>query len=57
MILNNSFLDYENMFDNVKLLTENEIMSILRPGLSGALFARRYDEQKSENGGRKQAPK
>src|SRR5690606_4649617 len=25
----------------------------LRPGLSGALFARRYDEQKSGSGGRK----
>ena len=29
----------------------------LRPDLSGALFARRHDEQKSGNGGRKLAPK
>ena len=29
----------------------------LRPDLSGALFTRRYDEQKSGNGGRKKAPK
>ena len=28
-----------------------------RPDLSGALFARRHDEQKSGNGGRKCAPK
>ena len=27
-----------------------------RPDLSGALFARRHDEQKSGNGGRKKAP-
>ncbi len=29
----------------------------LRPGLSGALFVRRHDEQKSGNGVRKKAPK
>ena len=29
----------------------------LRPDLSGALFARRHDEQKSGNGGRIKLPK
>lgn len=50
IILNNSLLDYENKFDNMKILTENERKRILRPGLNGALFAGAQRRQKSGSG-------